>query len=152
MSVYKDVTLKIFQSINIIKQIPQFPEPLESFKEDFVFKKPGFNKLLILDLDETLIHTKREEDDDVDKEYLIQLYGEDFVNMIPDKYVDMRDPYTNSIIKSGFFIRPFVFDLLRVANMHYEVAVFTAGYDWYANPIVDHLDPDHELIQHRFFR
>jgi TFIIF-interacting CTD phosphatase-like protein len=32
------------------------------------------------------------------------------------------------------------------------VAVFTAGYDWYANPIIDRLDPTGTLFQHRFFR
>jgi hypothetical protein len=26
------------------------------------------------------------------------------------------------------------------------VAVFTAGYDWYANPIIDKLDPEGKLI------
>ena len=121
-------------------------------KEDFVFKKKGFKKLLIFDLDETLIHTKREEDDVADKEYLVELYGEDFVNVIPDKYVDMTDPDTNTVIKSGFFIRPYLYDLLRAVNVDYEVAVFTAGYDWYADPILDYLDEDNDLIQHRFYR
>ena len=96
--------------------------------------------MLIFDLDETLIHTKREEDDVEDKEYLVQLYGEDFVNVIPDIYVDMTDPDTKTLIKSGFFIRPYLYDLLRAANVDYEVAVFTAGYDWYADPILDYLD------------
>lgn len=37
-------------------------------------------------------------------------------------------------------------------NAKYEVAVFTAGYDWYANPIIDEIDPEGKLIQHRYFR
>ena len=32
-------------------------------KIDFRFKKAGFNKLLIFDLDETLIHMKRDEEE-----------------------------------------------------------------------------------------
>jgi len=51
------MTLRIFHSINFIKQIKTFPKVTESRKIDFEFKKPGFTKLIIFDLDETLIHT-----------------------------------------------------------------------------------------------
>jgi TFIIF-interacting CTD phosphatase-like protein len=51
------MTLRIFHSINFIKQLSQFPVIPESKKIDFKFKKEGFNKLLIFDLDETLIHS-----------------------------------------------------------------------------------------------
>ena len=55
MSVYKEMTLRIFHSLNIIKRIgPMPPVPVHV---DFEFKKPGFDKLLVFDLDETLIHT-----------------------------------------------------------------------------------------------
>jgi len=37
----------------------------EEDKIEFKFTKPGFNKLVIFDLDETLIHTKRKGDDAV---------------------------------------------------------------------------------------
>lgn len=30
--------------------------------------------------------------------------------------------------------------------------MFTAGYDWYADPIIDQIDPTGTLIQHRFYR
>jgi hypothetical protein len=57
------MTLNIFHSINIIKQIKHKPIiPLDS-QIDFKFKKPGFKKLIIFDLDETLIHCQREEED-----------------------------------------------------------------------------------------
>ena len=98
-------------------------------------------------MDETLIHTKRDEDDVDDVEFLVQLYGEGFVNVEPDVWVEMIPPDSDDlVIKSGFFIRPYVYDLLRASNVDYEVAVFTAGYDWYANPILDYLDPDGTLI------
>ena len=146
LSVYKDVTLRIFQTINIIKEIEVFPRVPELLRVDFKFKKKGFKKLLIFDLDETLIHTKRDEDDVDDVEFLVELYGEDFVNVVPDVWVDMVPPDDDMVIRSGFFIRPYLFDLLRASNVDYEVAVFTAGFDWYANPILDHLDPDGTLI------
>lgn len=56
MSVYKNMTLHIFHSINIIKQIKERPVLPEDLMIDFKFKKKGFNKLIIFDLDETLIH------------------------------------------------------------------------------------------------
>lgn len=50
------MTLHIFHSINIIKQIKEKPDLDHEQMIDFKFKKPGFNKLIIFDLDETLIH------------------------------------------------------------------------------------------------
>ena len=54
--------------------------------------------------------------------------------------------------KQAVFKRPYLIECLRAANVDYEVAVFTAGYDWYANPIINMIDPTGTLIQHRFFR
>lgn len=53
---------------------------------------------------------------------------------------------------SGFFVRPYLTECLKAVNKEFEVAVFTAGYDWYANPILDRIDPTGTLIQHRYFR
>lgn len=55
-------------------------------------------------------------------------------------------PSTGEIVKTGFTIRPFAIECLKMANKYYEVAIFTAGYDWYANPIIDYLDPSKELV------
>ena len=49
-------------------------------------------------------------------------------------------------------IRPFARECLEAANEHYEVIVFTAGLREYADPILDTLDPDGNLIQHRLYR
>ena len=38
------------------------------------------------------------------------------------------------------------------ANKYFEVIVFTASHECYANVVLDHLDPTRELIQHRLFR
>lgn len=63
VSAYKEMTLRIFHSINFIKQLKEFPPIPEHKKVDFKFKKPGFDKLLIFDLDETLIHSLRDADE-----------------------------------------------------------------------------------------
>mgnify|MGYP001117285906 CR=1 FL=1 len=56
----------MYHQLNWIKnQLQRDYEELPEFKKfDFKFKKQGFKKLLIFDLDETLIHVKRSIDDD----------------------------------------------------------------------------------------
>ena len=64
----------------------------------------------------------------------------------------MVDKETGEIVNTGFKVRPYALECLRQANQWYEVAIFTGGQDWYANPIIDYIDPDHTLVQHRYFR
>ena len=37
-------------------------------------------------------------------------------------------------------------------NKHYEVIVFTASHKWYADVILDYIDPENKYFQHRFYR
>jgi CTD small phosphatase-like protein 2 len=55
-------------------------------------------------------------------------------------------------IKAGFNIRPYCKECLELANKYYEVIVFTASHQWYADAILNHIDPTGELIQHRMYR
>ena len=65
----------------------------------------------------------------------------------PDLWVEMESKTSDyGPFKQGVFVRPYAYECLRAANTDYEVAVFTAGYDWYANPIIDKLDPGRNLI------
>lgn len=49
-------------------------------------------------------------------------------------------------------MRPYARKCLEFANQYFEVAVFTASLEWFADPIIDYLDPNNNLVQHRFFR
>ena len=51
-----------------------------------------------------------------------------------------------------FNIRPFTNEMLWEVNKFYEVAVFTASHKFYADEILNYIDPTCELIQHRFYR
>lgn len=42
--------------------------------------------------------------------------------------------------------------MLREVNKYYEIAVFTASHRWYADVIIDYIDPTKTLIQHRLYR
>ena len=75
---------------------------------NFAFKKQGFKKLLIFDLDETLIHCQREE--------LMCEEDEEGYKFVPDVWIDIKTPSTGEVVKTGFTVRPFAIDCLRAAN------------------------------------
>jgi len=49
-------------------------------------------------------------------------------------------------------IRPYARDLLQRLSQMYEIIVFTAGEQIYADKILDELDPERDFIQRRFYR
>ncbi len=42
--------------------------------------------------------------------------------------------------------------MLKELSLYYEIIVFTASHNCYANVVLDYLDPKNEIIQHRLFR
>jgi CTD small phosphatase-like protein 2 len=54
--------------------------------------------------------------------------------------------------ESFFLTRPFCNKFLVEMAKHYEVVIFTAGVQEYADWVVDQLDPDGSLITHRLYR
>ena len=49
-------------------------------------------------------------------------------------------------VTAGFNIRPYTKEILELANKYFEVAVFTASNQGYADKILDYIDPEHSLI------
>ncbi|KAK2634527.1 hypothetical protein Ddye_029319 [Dipteronia dyeriana] len=87
---------------------------------------------LVLDLDETLVHSTTEPCDNADFTFQV------FFNM-KDHTVYVRQ-------------RPFLQTFLeRVAEM-FEIIIFTASQSIYAERLLDMLDPDKKLISRRVFR
>ena len=78
---------------------------------------------LVLDLDETLIH---------------------YVDMASVSGLDQDDSF--------FLVRPFCRQFLKEMAQYYEVVIFTAGTQEYADWVIDQLDPDDTLINHRLYR
>ena len=121
----REFTIHILQSLHFLKNIdPITEEDVESRAIDFKFKKKGMTRLLIFDLDETLAHCVRKENP----------------NKPPDVRLDIK-LQSGKVIKAGFNIRPFTHKLLEAVNKYYEVAVFTASHHWYADVILDYIDP-----------
>jgi len=88
-------------------------------------------KCLVLDLDETLVHSSFKPVRDAD--YVVPVEIEGIVYKV---YVRKR---------------PFVDEFLAECAKHYEIVVFTASLGKYANPLLDMLDVG-KVISHRLFR
>lgn len=88
-------------------------------------------KCLVLDLDETLVHSSFK-----------PIPRPDFI--IPVE-ID-RVVHHVYVLK-----RPYVDEFLLRASKHYEIVIFTASLSKYADPLLDKLDV-HNVIEHRLFR
>lgn len=91
--------------------------------------------MIIFDLDETLAHCVRQENP----------------NRPADVYLNIT-LMSGKILKAGFNVRPFTQECLEMVNRHFEVVVFTASHKWYADVILDYIDPEGKYIQHRLYR
>ena len=95
---------------------------------------PSKTKVIVFDLDETLVH-----------------WLEDFNPEDVDHVLTINFP-NNEVVDAGLNIRPYAIEWLKEANKHFQVIVFTASHSWYADAVLDFIDPSHELIQFRMYR
>jgi CTD small phosphatase-like protein 2 len=51
-----------------------------------------------------------------------------------------------------FLVRPGCKDFLITLSEYFEIVIFTAAMQDYADWVLDHLDPDHSLISYRLYR
>ena len=88
-------------------------------------------KTLVLDLDETLVHSTFEPTDDSDLVVRVKIEGGNY----------------NVYVK----IRPGLSEFLEEVAKFYEVVLFTASMAKYADPVLDRIDKK-RFITHRLFR
>lgn len=107
-------------------------------------KDPSDNKLLaVFDMDETLMHTICYFDDPdiethkTDKPYDVKL---------EIKYSETRSKYI------CINIRPYVIEALKALKQWYRIVIFTASVSPYADAILNHLDPNNEIFEARYYR
>ena len=136
VDVYNEHLFQTFQGLKIVKSLP--PVDLEQLRDKRINiqRKPGYEgkKTVIFDLDETLVHC-----------------CENIEVMHPDVILPITFP-NGEVVNAGINIRPYALECLKEVNKHFEVFVFTASHQCYANVVLDYLDPTGELIHHRFFR
>ena len=98
---------------------------------------------LVLDLDETLIHFV----DEVEKE--------DLLKNISELESKLSTKQIHRIVSEGteeyFHVRPFAAKLLFELSKNYEIVIFTAGTQDYADAILDELHCS-DWISHRLYR
>jgi len=106
---------------DLLKQIDMIQEIIKNRQDeveliwdyepvDFKFKKLGMKKLLLFDLDETLIHVERIDD----PTYQSLVKGPQ--NNAPKVEIKVMEPETNTEIVVSFYIRPFTMQCLKQAN------------------------------------
>lgn len=92
---------------------------------------PTQKKTLVLDLDETLVHSSFE--DTGKHDIAVEIHGDPHNKLV---YVNMR---------------PFAREFIAATSLMFEVAIFTAATPDYANPVIDALDGE-KRIKTRLFR
>ena len=134
---YQNYVTKSLKSINKLRKLCYEEEYINSLNSRRV--NLGIQdiekKTLILDLDETLIHTD---------------FNNLFINH--DKVLNFKLENFENQIPVPIMIRPGLKQFLQVISEKYEIVVFTASKKEYANTVLNFLDPENKLIKHRFFR
>lgn len=137
----KDHIVHTFESISLIKKLSPVPlqiienkkQVIESLNSSIFFGFILGKKLLIFDLDETLVHCVTDNIKRADHAITVTLN-------------------TGEQIAAGVYIRPYAVECLRELKEYYDLIVFTASEPSYANIVIDILDPDHKLFSARLFR
>jgi len=92
-------------------------------------------------MDETLIHAKFMTSPEMEKND-----DGDFVVHLASK------SNSDEVVKVSVKMRPYLDNCLEHLAKFYEIAVFTAGEQAYADAVLDYLDEGRQVIQHRLYR
>lgn len=143
--IQKDPQALVDQELTtLLKQCKEFPEPTEEMiaSKAVEFGDRKRDKTLILDMDETLIHAEilpESAKPIKDVDFTITLKNVNEVTKKEETYI--------VYVK----IRPFYDECMENLANYYELVVFTAAEQDYADAILDILDTEN-LISHRLYR
>ncbi|XP_027903874.1 CTD small phosphatase-like protein 2 isoform X1 [Vigna unguiculata] len=123
-----------FDPQSFIKNLPDLSEIEVNGQPTLIPKQSPRRKsiTLVLDLDETLVHSTLEHCDDADFTFGV------FFNMKEYTVYVKQRPYLHAFLE-------------RVSEM-FEVVIFTASQSIYAKQLLDILDPDGRFISRRMYR
>ena len=135
----------ISNALKLISLIPQtllkkIPEKIKNISNGINFDsiKNSNKKVLILDLDETLIHS------DIDR----------LLDQKKTKYdaVVKFDSNDEKNIELPILLRPGLFEFLDYASEKFDLVVFTASDKFYADAIIDYIEKDKKYFKMRLYR
>lgn len=117
-----------------IRNLPELSDVVSNFQTNALPKEiPKRRSItLVLDLDETLVHSTLDQCDDADFTFTV------FFNMKEHTVYVRKRPYLRKFLE-------------RVAEM-FEVVIFTASQSIYAAQLLDILDPEGNLLSRRVYR
>lgn len=123
-----------FDPLVFIKHLPELSDVVSNFQATILPTETQNSKAvtLVLDLDETLVHSTLEHCDDADFTFTV------FFNMKEHTVYVKQRPHLHTFLE-------------RVAEI-FEVIIFTASQSIYAEQLLDILDPDGKLISRRVYR
>jgi CTD small phosphatase-like protein 2 len=134
---FKKYLCQTLLAFRLAKSIPQVDESeLRSKMVRFPdLPELSGRKTVIFDLDETLVHC----------------FEEITPQTRPHVILPVVFP-TGEVVRAAINVRPYALDCLAVAAEIFEVVVFTASHQSYADAVLDYLDPLNKLIHHRLYR
>ncbi|XVF40217.1 hypothetical protein PTKIN_Ptkin01aG0093900 [Pterospermum kingtungense] len=123
-----------FDPQSFIKSLPELSDVISSFRPTMGPTEACRRKpiTLVLDLDETLVHSTLEHCDDADFTFTV------FFNMKEHTVYVKKRPHLQTFLE-------------KVAEM-FEVVIFTASQSIYAEQLLDIVDPYRKLISRRVYR
>ena len=116
------ISLKTFPKINYEEQIRKISNSIMKKNKSLKELKNSNKKLLILDLDETLVHA-------------------DFENIFKNHDIEIKFKDKNEIFSVGVFLRPYLTEFLDSISKIFDIGIFTASVKSYADAILDRIDP-----------
>ena len=108
-------------------------------------EKGNKKKLLLLDLDETLIHSEIR--DKSNFQYLNKIKDTAKCYHKLFSYIEKNYKYYIDI-----FFRPYLFDFLHEIQNYFDIAIFTASSKGYADTIINYIDPSNTIFKFRLYR
>ncbi|KAL6762769.1 HAD-like domain-containing protein [Haematococcus lacustris] len=123
-----------FDPLLFIKSLPPLEQVVPKQRQVILPKKPRHckQKTLVLDLDETLVHSSLEAVSSSDFTFPVHFNNQEHVIHVKQR------PHLHTFMN-------------RVAEL-FEVVVFTASQKIYAEKLLNIIDPTRKLIKHRIFR
>ncbi|KAF5736295.1 CTD small phosphatase-like protein 2 [Tripterygium wilfordii] len=117
-----------------LKNLPELSDVVSNFLPATLPKDPWKRRpiTLVLDLDETLVHSTLEHRDDADFTFTV------FFNMKEHTVYVKKRPHLQTFLQ-------------RVAEM-FEIIIFTASQSIYAEQLLDIIDPEKKFISRRVYR
>ena len=174
---YLGITLShISKMVNIkFDYALESPSLYENFPKNVIERLSlSDKKILVLDLDETLVHADFDEEfankENIKYDAKITFYSED--NSEKREKIDKNEKYEKDLIDEsiltdddskdlsnskilntvGIFLRPGVKQFLEEVSKYFEVGIFTASVPEYADAVINYLDPENKFIKFRLYR